>query len=771
MNGSRIAALLFLIVLAGPVAAADVFRVEESAKNLENLHASNSTIEVFERSAGNPALRWKFEPDRAIAVLSIRGLPRDLTPYRTLRFKVRSTPAIAQSSYLRFVCEDGVLSGYLPGIPDRWESFEINLPDLKSGGGLETMGVAWMQISVIRPQAGAIEFDDIELVKGGNGWRYSEEEAAARIADPRYLVEDFEAADSMARSQAEQSTAARIATKKPKGHALRWTQAPAADGGWLDFVRVPDDIAPYRVLRFRARLSSGVADDVYVRFRGTGILEATFPIVGDEWETVEILLPEMHADGEFDPADIDFLRFVCFETKGHQLEIDDIELLKEGAGWRYSAEERRELGIDPTAPTFRLADFERRNPLAHLAVRNSHIETVELKKRGKVKGRHLRWTVKKESDWPGVAFLSVPRDLREYRTLRMRVRINKMPPDGFTICFQCMKGILRKEIPAIPKRWQVLEIPLPEMVADEDFDPKNVRVCRLVYYGEEAFVMEMDDLELVKGAGGWKMSEAEQVGFVFGKDRARKVRQIETDHFLVWTDSAAARKKFPKALEKTHDFVLKELGLPEMGIEEMPGQLPVYIFQSSNLYFDFCVRKGWSKAAAEATAGHAAGSYFATYYQAPGSATVTHELTHSIVHRTLGEGGGSWYQEGIAVHVEMKWQRKSAAADFAPRIRSGAYVPLAEFMKIGQLIGEDDGKGGPKTSHWLYAQAGAFFEFLLRGPYAETSPDRVRAISVLDTSTVDVVKEVEKILGRSIDEIEEDWKAWGRQPPKAGRKK
>ena len=46
----------------------------------------------------------------------------------------------------------------------------------------------------------------------------------------------------------------------------------------------------------------------------------------------------------------------------------------------------------------------------------------------------------------------------------------------------------------------------------------------------------------------------------------------------------------------------------------------------------------------------------------PGSATVTHELTHSIVNRTLGEGGGSWFQEGIAVHVENRWQRKSGSS-------------------------------------------------------------------------------------------------------------
>jgi hypothetical protein len=768
MKPARLAALVIAFALTANVAAEDVFRVEETEENFGNLHTSGSTIEVFERSPGNPALRWKQEPGSPVSTLSIRNLPTDLSPYRTLRMKVRSTPALTQSSYLRFTSEEGLLTGYLPGIPDKWELFEIALPDLRARMGFDPKSLVWMQISVIRPEGLTIEFDDIELVKGGNGWRYSEEERAARIADPRLVVEDFEAADSMARSQAEQSRAERIRTKKPKGHALRWIQEPAADGGWLDFVHLPEDISAYRVLRFRARVTSGVADDVYVRFRGKGILEADFPLLGDEWETIEILLPEMRVDKEFDPKEVHFLRLVCFETKGHHLEIDDIELLREGAGWRYSAEERREMGIDPSAPSFRLADFEGRGALSHIYSRNSRIEIVEEKKRGRVRGHHLRWRVDKESDWPGVAFLRVPTDIRDYRTLRMRIRVNKMPSDGLTICFQCMKGVLRREITAIPKRWKEVEIPLPEFVADEDFDPEKVRVCRLIYYGKEAFVLELDDVELVKGAGGWKMTEDEQVAFVFGRDRVRKVRQIETDHFLVWTDSAAARKKFPKALEKTHDFVCKELGLEKMGIEEMPGKLPVYIFQNSNLYFDFCVRKGWSKAAAEATAGHAAGSYFATYYQAPGSATVTHELTHSIVHRTLGEGGGSWFQEGIAVFVEMKWQRKSAAADFAPRIRSGAYVPLAEFMRIRQLIGEDDVKGGPKTSHWLYAQAGAFFEFLLRGPYAETAPDRVKAISVLEAG--DVVKEIEKILGRPIDQIEKDWKAWGSQPPKASRK-
>ena len=276
--------------------------------------------------------------------------------------------------------------------------------------------------------------------------------------------------------------------------------------------------------------------------------------------------------------------------------------------------------------------------------------------------------------------------------------------------------------------------------------------------------MELDDIQLVRGANGWAQTKEEHLASLFGEKRVKKVKEIETDHFRIYTDSSGARTKFPRALEKAYVFVRKALDLPEM---ENP--LDVFIFQNSELYFDFCMRNGWTREEAVESAGHAWSGYFATYYQAPNSPVVTHELTHSLVHRTWGNGGGSWYQEGTAVCVEERWQKRDAATLFASRLRSGETMPLAEFMRKKRLIRSDDVRGGAGTAGALYDQAGAFFEFLMRGPFAERRPSAIRELAKVDWDADTIVERVERIYGTTLLELETAWKEWGSDPPKLPR--
>jgi hypothetical protein len=199
-------------------------------------------------------------------------------------------------------------------------------------------------------------------------------------------------------------------------------------------------------------------------------------------------------------------------------------------------------------------------------------------------------------------------------------------------------------------------------------------------------------------------------------------------------------------------------------------KLPVYVFQSSELYFDFCVRQGWSRADAESTGGHGSGVYFATYYQSPKASVVAHELTHSIFHRAKGAGGGSWFQEGVAVFVEDRCVKRSSAAVFAPRLRSRQYLKLREFFTLRSLVLEDDVKGGARTADSLYQQAGAFFEFMVRGPLGESRPDAVTELAQLDLRGEEAIPEIERILGASAEELEQAWLAWGEDPPKPDSK-
>lgn len=759
---------LSVVLLASMTAPAraddgDPFVIAAGGSALDVASAEGSTLETFEAEDGKIAMRWTSDGKEA-ALLSIYRMPADLRPYRTLRLRLRGARRPSQRIYVRLSTDDGGLEDVLTAAASAadWTEVEIPLPRLPMRGDVDPEKVQWFQLVAYEPGPFTLEISGIRLEKAPGGWRWTPEEEKARADAPVFRVADFEGTDVL--FSAIQSTAEVVADGD--GRVLRWTQPKRPDGGWLNVLGIPADITGYRILRFRARAVEGEPVGVDVRIRSDdGYLDAPLPKLGKEWTPVEILLPELPPVDDFDPKKVFFLRLVCFSSEGFTLDVDDFELHREGAGWRYSAEERREMGIDTTAPEYRIADFEREGAMSRATAWRVRLARVREEGRKKSGNHVLRLAVEKDGEDVGFRLIQVPGDISDYRLLRFRARADGKVSDDILLGFESEEGDLCRALEDLDRRWKDFEIPLPSMEAREGFDPGKVTDFFLAIYGAKKCVYEFDDFVLVKGAGGWKRSKEEQLAHVFGEDRARKVREIDTDHFEIWTDSAAAVRKFPKALEKTYEFVCEALGLS--GFE---GKLPVYIFQSSNLYQDFCVRSGWSREFAEQTAGHADKSYFATYYQAPDAATVTHELTHAIFNRAVGDGGGSWFQEGVAVYVEELWQERSAAETFAPRLRSGQFISLPEFVGVDTLAGEDDVKGGARTAGSLYAQAGAFFEYLFRGPPAESRPGAIRALAVLDEDDDGYVEEVVRILGAPLAEIEKGWRAWGEDPPEPRRR-
>ncbi len=141
----------------------------------------------------------------------------------------------------------------------------------------------------------------------------------------------------------------------------------------------------------------------------------------------------------------------------------------------------------------------------------------------------LRWSVSGKSGSAGLTFRQVPADIRSYRWVRLKVRIKGKPEGDISVHFQDMKGYLTGTLRGLERRWREIEVALPGMVRREDFDPEKVLLFRFTYYGSAPFELEIDDIELVKGAGGWERTGAEQTAHVFGRDRVRKVKEIETD--------------------------------------------------------------------------------------------------------------------------------------------------------------------------------------------------------------------------------------------------
>jgi hypothetical protein len=550
------------------------------------------------------------------------------------------------------------------------------------------------------------------------------------------------------------------------GRALRWTLAPSGAGksSYLDLpVAAPPDLAKYRFLQFRIRLEGKRPGALEVRLENESgaYLSARVRGAGADWKTMSFDLESMDRDGKFDPAAVAWAAFIVFDSAAGSYLLDDVALVA-----KPSPQAVGPVGKAPAAGAKAsrrvVADFEAAESEDFV---DAHRCTAARVPAGpKETGSVLAWTLRAATKSSYVEIYGIPADVRECRTLRFRIRADRPVTQSMSVRLEAStEDVLDAEVKGIAAQWKTVEMRLPEMDVMGEFDPRRVRDLSFIFFEPPDAVVQIDDVELETAAGGWRLTEPEMLVHAFGESRAKKVAKIPTKHFEIYTDSAAAQGKFPKALETAYEFSKKTLGLPEMD-----EPLPIYIFQNSNLYFDFAVRFAhWTKEEAEASAGHGSGRYFATYYQSPDAPTVIHELTHSLFHRTRGAMGGSWFQEGVAVYVEHVWQHQSAAEIFSANLRSGQFVRLADFMAIPVLLDVKDAKGGPRTADRLYLQAGAFYEFLVRGPLADAARGVIPVLARIPKSDEETPAFVANLFGLSLDEIEKQWIAWGSEPPKA----
>ncbi|MCK6479339.1 MAG: hypothetical protein L6R43_04060 [Planctomycetes bacterium] len=547
--------------------------------------------------------------------------------------------------------------------------------------------------------------------------------------------------------------------------ALEWTfpARPTSAALYLDAGDL--DLSPYALLRVRARLTGERPGLLRVRLENSRerYLEGAIRGVGAEWGTFDVRIDSMAPEGEFDPRRVAFVTFLVFDCGAGGYLVDDVQLLPEPppAPPAPPAKSPPWAGSKRKEAVVASMDFE--SPGSEDFVEAFQSDCRRRAGEGKEGGAHLRWTLDPAARLCYFVLSGLPPDVTGVRSVRFRVRSEGGPaPDVELRLMNTIQDFLGASIGEVGPEWRTVELDLPAMRGMGRFDPRRVAWVGFLTFAPRAAVLLVDDLQFVAKPGGWRRSEEEEIASAFGKERAKQVKRIETPRFDVYTDSKAAVSKFPKALEACYGFVKEALG-----VGEMEEKLPVYIFQNPTLYVEFTVRStGWTKEQAEDTAGHGSGRYFATYYQAPETPTVVHELTHSVFHRTEGPWGGSWFQEGVAVFVEHLWQKRSAAEDFAPRLRSGQYVPLRRFTAMQTLVAEKDVKGGAGTADSLYLQAGAFHEFLARGPYAPRWPPVRRELATTVREEGSGAAILERGLGARLEEIEKEWVKWGSDPPK-----
>jgi len=210
----------------------------------------------------------------------------------------------------------------------------------------------------------------------------------------------------------------------------------------------------------------------------------------------------------------------------------------------------------------------------------------------------------------------------------------------------------------------------------------------------------------------WKKDAPDTLAEEFARNLSKKAwvknAILRTEHYIVLTN-ASGGKKFAEQMEENYDGIGKLFPVPEPKGARL---MPVFLFRTNEDYYAFCVKRGWTHADAERTGGHASGDYYATWYNSPTDPTHIHEQTHQIFqNRLFLNGGGSWYQEGMAEYVETS---KNARNVIASQVAKGQHLPLVDLVQKKSLIfssAEDRKEGGSEASD-LYTQSGLLVEFL-----------------------------------------------------------
>ena len=195
---------------------------------------------------------------------------------------------------------------------------------------------------------------------------------------------------------------------------------------------------------------------------------------------------------------------------------------------------------------------------------------------------------------------------------------------------------------------------------------------------------------------------------------------LRTDHYVILTN-ASGGKNFARKLEENYREIAKIFPFED---SEAMRLMPVFLFRDVEDYNDFCVKMGMSRGNAGRSAGHAWKDYYATMYRSPNDPVHIHEQTHQLfANRLFLNGGGSWFQEGVAEYVESSENDRNV---IARDVKRGRHTPLAEFFALRSLLFQDEEAVSDDTSQAAdhYKQAALLIEFLRDGKWGAGKFDR-----------------------------------------------
>jgi hypothetical protein len=183
---------------------------------------------------------------------------------------------------------------------------------------------------------------------------------------------------------------------------------------------------------------------------------------------------------------------------------------------------------------------------------------------------------------------------------------------------------------------------------------------------------------------------------------------LRTPHYIILTNSSGG-KSFAKKMEECYTAIRKVFPF-----DEVPGRrlMPVFLYRTNDQYYAFLEKAaGMSIEQGKKTGGVAFNDLYTTWYEAPGDPVHIHEATHQIFRNRLElDGGGSWFQEGVAEYMSTKDNERGEAAR---AVEKGTAVPLAELVTKPSLLFSapaEDSRGGDPAGD-QYKQAALIIEF------------------------------------------------------------
>lgn len=258
----------------------------------------------------------------------------------------------------------------------------------------------------------------------------------------------------------------------------------------------------------------------------------------------------------------------------------------------------------------------------------------------------------------------------------------------------------------------------------------------------------------------WSKDEVRQRWDLHAPETARRDsrKPIRTKHYLIMTNSSGG-KLFAKKMEANYKKIQKLYPFPEI-----PGRrlMPVYLFRSNHEYYAFCESMaGWSKSKAAASKGHAWKDYYATWYESPNDPVHIHEATHQIfANRLRLNGGGSWFQEGVAEYIESSKNSRNVAARLVAEEKA---TGLRDFMSLRSLLyssGSDQRTGNKAHDH--YSQAGLFTEFLHKSRFGKKKfQEYLHAVGAVPRADIEALEAaIRSVYGVGIDELEVEFQRY-----------